>query len=79
MYSLKEITDLIESYYNLYPTKERVIRLRTGTGGFDMFGEAMERSQGLKRIYSSKQLPRIFKIKLRKSVATGRYYRLIKM
>lgn len=52
--------------------------IRTGVGGFDLFNIGMEKSAGLKRIFSSKQLPRIFKIKLNKNYK-GRYYRLVKI
>ena len=52
--------------------------IRTGRGGYDLFNVAMEEKMGLKRVYSSKQLPRIFGIKLRKHYS-GRYYRLINM
>lgn len=61
-----------------YTPPTRHMSIRTGPGGYERFNEVMENKMGLKRVYSSKQLPRIFRIKLRKAV-TGRYYRLIKM
>lgn len=58
--------------------KPRGYIVRTGVGGYDLMSIAFEEKIGLKRVFSSKQLPRFFKIKLKKN-HRGRYYRLVKM
>lgn len=54
--------------------------LYTGTGGYDLFNEYLERELGWGRIYTGKKVPRILgkRLKFIKS-ASGRYYRRLKI
>lgn len=76
---LLDLPTLVKTIRNYELGKHnRTVKLQTGAGGHDLFCITMEETMGLKRIFSSKQLPRIFKIKLNKNYK-GKYYRLVKM